>query len=94
VAYFDTFERVILASELQQSVYPKDPNAPICACFGLTRADIELDVQEGVVTRTKAALEKAKSKEARCIELAANGQSCATYLQKCYMQCRNAKMGE
>ena len=88
VAYFDSFERVILAADLERPVYPKDPNAPMCACFGLTRADIEQDVQEGVVTRTKAALEKAKSPEARCSEMAANGQPCIAYVQKYYMQCR------
>jgi hypothetical protein len=90
VAYFDSFERVILAADLERPVYPKDPSAPICACLGLTRADIERDVEEGVVTRTKAALEKAKSPGARCAETAANGQSCEAYVQKCYMQCRNA----
>ena len=57
-----------------QAVYPKDPAAPLCACFGLTRAEIEQDVREGVVTRTKAALGKANSPQARCSERAANGR--------------------
>ncbi len=91
VAYFDTFERVVLASELERPVYPKDPNAPICACFGLMREDIERDVQEGVVTRTKAVLDKAKTPAARCRQLAANGRPCVAYVQKYYMQCRSGK---
>jgi hypothetical protein len=91
VAYFDAFERVVLVADLNKPVYPKDPDAPICACFGLTRRDIEQDVHEGVVTRVKAILEKAKSPEARCVEKAANGQPCVAYVQKYYMQCRNAK---
>jgi hypothetical protein len=91
VIYFDAFERVVLASELSRPVYPKDPDAPLCACFGLTRQDIEQDVAEGVVTRTKAILEKAKSPEARCTQHAANGQPCVAYIQKYYMQCRGAK---
>src|SRR5271157_4836080 len=49
VAYFDGLERVVMASELARPVYPKDPTAPICACFGLTRQDIEQDVAEGVI---------------------------------------------
>jgi hypothetical protein len=89
VAYFDGFERVVLASDLPAPVYPKDPAAPICACFGLTKDDIEQDVREGVVTRTRAVLDKAKSPAARCAEAAANGRSCAAYVQKYYMQCRN-----
>jgi hypothetical protein len=91
VAYFDPFERFLLTSELNRPVYPKDPDAPICACFGLTRRDIEEDVREGVVTRVKAIIEKANSPEARCEQLAANGQPCVAYVQKYYMQCKNAK---
>ncbi len=91
VAYFDAFERVVLAADLQRPVYPKDPDAPLCACLGFTRADIEADVQEGVVTRTRKALAHAKSPAARCCVLAANGQSCEAYVQKCYLQCRGGK---
>jgi hypothetical protein len=90
VAYFDTFERVIMTDELVRPIYPKDPDAPICACFGLTREDIEQDVREGVVTRVKAILQKANSPEARCAQMAANGQSCVAYVQKYYMQYRAA----
>jgi hypothetical protein len=91
VAYFDAFERVILTGDLAKPVYPKDPDAPLCACFGLSRQDVEQDVREGVVTRVKAILEKAASPEARCAQMAANGQSCAAYVQKYYLQCRGAK---
>ena len=91
VAYFDGLERSVMASELARPVYPKDPTAPICACFGVPRQDIEQDVEEGVVTRTKAILEKAKSSQARCAQMAANGESCIAYVQKYYMECRNRK---
>jgi hypothetical protein len=91
VAYFDAFERIVLAVDLDRPIYPKNPDAPICACFGLTRQDIEDDVREGVVTRVRAILEKSKSPEARCAHSAANGQSCVAYVQKYYMQCREAK---
>ena len=93
VVYFDGLERVITAAELARAVYPKDPTAPICACFGLTQADVEQDVREGVVTRTKAVLEKAKTSEARCAQMAANGRSCVAFVQKYYMQCRNRGAG-
>jgi hypothetical protein len=91
VVYFDAFERVILTGDLDRPVYPKDPDAPICACFGLTRQDVEADVREGVVTRVKAIIEKAKSADARCAHKAANGQSCVAAVQKYYFQCRQAK---
>lgn len=91
VVYFDAFERVILTDDLKEPVYPKNPDAPICACFGLTRHDIEADVREGVVTRVKAIIEKANSPDACCSRKAANGQPCTAYVQKYYMQCREAK---
>ena len=87
VVYFDAFERVITAAEITRPVYPKDPTAPVCACFGLTTADIDQDIQEGVATRTKALLEKARSPAARCRHLAANGRSCVPFVQKYYLQC-------
>jgi hypothetical protein len=88
VAYFDMFDRIVPASALSGPVYPKDADAPLCACFGLTRDDIEQDVREGVATRTRAALEKAQSAAARCTELAVNGRSCVAWVQKCFLECR------
>mgnify|MGYP000884128081 CR=1 FL=1 len=91
VVYFDAFERVVLTTDLDRPVYPKDPNAPICECFGLTCDDIEQDVREGTVRRVKAILEKANSPEACCIRKAANGRSCVAFVQKYYLQCRAEK---
>jgi hypothetical protein len=85
VVYFDSFERTVLAADMQHPVYPKDPTAPICGCFGLTREDIEQDVQEGGTIRVKAA----KSSAARCRQTAANGKPCIAYVQKYYIQCLN-----
>jgi hypothetical protein len=94
VAYFDSFERFILVNALSRPAYPKDPTAPLCACFGVTRQDIEQDVDEGVVTRTKAAVERAKSPLARCAQTAANGRPCVAHLQKYYLECRQRRAGE
>jgi hypothetical protein len=95
VAYFDGFERAVPAADLNEPVYPKDPNAPICACFGFTRDEIERDMDEGVATRTRALLEKAKGAESRCLRAAANGRPCVAYVQKYYMKCLQArKQGE
>ena len=88
VAYFDAFERLVTFGQLVKPVYPKDPDAPICGCFGATREAIEEDVREGVATRTRALIERAKSPEARCSHLAANGQSCVPAVQRYFMKCR------
>jgi len=85
-AYFDSFERVVTVDQLTKPVYPKSDNAPICGCFGLTCADIDADIADGGVTRTRAAVERAKSPDARCTILSANGQSCVTEVQRYYFK--------
>lgn len=91
VGYFDAFERTITTDALAKPVYPKDAQAPICACFGLTIEDIERDVDEGSVARVKALLEKANSDQARCATAAANGRSCVPEVQRCYMKLRGGR---
>lgn len=86
VVYFDTFERIATIEQLKYPVWPKDPDAPLCSCFGLKREDIEQDIQEGGVTRTREAVTKAKSSAARCATLAPDGHSCVAEVQRYYMK--------
>ena len=88
VVYFDMFERTVETTGVRHAVYPKDPQAPLCACFGLTADDVEADVREGVVTRVRAVVEKAKGPEARCATCAPSGRSCVGDVQRYYMQLR------
>jgi hypothetical protein len=90
VAYFDQFERTVDIEQLKCPVWPKDPEAPICACFGLTRDDIEADIAAGTVERTRAAIARAKSPEARCMERSPTGRSCVAEVQRYYMKLRGA----
>ena len=76
VAYFNQFDAVVTMDELKAPVYPYDPNAPICACFGLTYDDVEADVRDGTPTRIRELLAKSKSPDARCQTLAADGRCC------------------
>ncbi len=93
VVYFDQFGRTVDSSSLRAPIYPKDPTAPICACFEFTRDDIEQDVQEGGATRTRALLAKAKSPEACCAVRAGDGQSCVPEVQRYFMKCRAREQG-
>ena len=88
VVYFDMFDRRITTDELRHGVYPKDPEAPICACFGMTLAEVRADAQSGAVERVRALVAKAKSPEARCHNLSASGQSCVAEVQRAYMKAR------
>jgi Zinc binding domain len=88
VAYFDAFEAIVAVEVLLRPVYPKDPAAPLCACFGLTLDDVEADVAEGTPRRIRELLAKSKTPSARCEELSPTGRSCISAVQRCYFQLR------
>jgi hypothetical protein len=88
VAYFNLFESVVTVDELNGPVTPKDLHAPLCACFGLTAEDVQLDVAEGTPARIRALVAKSQSPEARCATLAANGQCCLPEVRKLYLKLR------
>ena len=88
VVYFDDFGAKVERTELNHPVPIKDIDAPLCGCFGLTRDDIEADIAEGVVTRTKAVVLKAQSPEARCGTHSPNGRPCVAEVQGYYVRCK------
>lgn len=86
--YFDDFSGLVTRAEIGHPIAVKDPDAALCSCFGLTREDIEQDVAEGVVTRTKAAILQAQSGEGRCTTLAPNGRPCVADVQGYFLKCK------
>lgn len=88
VAYFDMFDRRVTTDALLHGVYPKDAQAPICGCFGLTCQDVQADIREGVVTRVRELLAKANSPAAACRIKSPSGQSCVGEVQRYYMKLR------
>jgi len=90
VAYFNLFDAVVLMDELKAPVYPYDPNAPICACFGLTYDHVEADVREGQPTRIRELLAKSKTDAAQCHTRAADGRTCLSAVQELYMRLRQS----
>jgi hypothetical protein len=90
VAYFNLFETVVTTDELNAPVTPKDPDAPLCACFGLTRADVEADAHEPVPVRIRELVARSQSPDAQCATLAANGHCCLPEIRKLYMRLRQS----
>jgi hypothetical protein len=88
VVYFDAFERVVTTAEILRPVYPKDADAPICPCFGVTTDPIDQDLAENTVERTRQLVAQSKSPEAHCLTAAPHGRSCAAEVQRYYMQRR------
>ena len=89
VAYFDAMESFVLAADLVKPVYPKDSAAPLCQCFGLTRQDVENDVDEPVPVRIRALLAKSKSPAAHCDTASPIGRCCMPEVQKYYFKLRS-----
>jgi hypothetical protein len=90
VAYFDAFEATVAVDALTRPVYPKDPVAPLCSCFGLTLDDVEADIAEGTPKRIRELLAKSKTPAARCDELSPTGHSCIPDVQRCYFKLRGS----
>lgn len=86
IVYFDQFDRSVTISELQSAVYPKDPAAPICACFGFTLEDIEADVEQGTPERIRELLARSQCSDAQCQTLAVDGRCCMREVQRIYMK--------
>jgi hypothetical protein len=93
VVYFDEFDRVLTVDQMQRPIWPKDPTAPLCGCFGLTADDVERDVREGGVARVKAVVQKSAGPEADCIHRSADGKSCAAEVQRYYFKLRGSTGG-
>lgn len=87
-AYFNLFDVVVTTEELTRSIYPKDLDAPICACFGFVYDDVAADVEGGEPRRTRELVAKTKTPAAKCQSLAADGRSCVAAVQELYMRLR------
>lgn len=94
IVYFDLFDRVAGVEALRAPVYPKDADAPMCGCFGFGREEIEADIEEGVVSRTRALVEKSRSPLARCGIASVSGQCCVPEIQRYFLKRRAAVKGE
>jgi len=88
VVYFDSLERCLLQRDVIRPVYPKDPSAPVCGCFGFQLSEVEDDLAEGTLERTRAHVQRAKGPEARCRTMSPNGQCCIEDVQRYYFKHR------
>lgn len=86
VAYFNLFEDSVTHDQLVAPVFPMEPQAAICACFGLAMQDIEADVAAGHPGRIRDLFERSQSDEARCQTAAADGRCCLQEVQRIYFR--------
>lgn len=65
------------ATVKRDRVKAKDPEGPICPCFGVRAGDVVADAQAGRKDRLKAWRGQAEGPEARCAERCPDGRPCA-----------------
>lgn len=91
VAYFDGSGTTIFAAQLRRAIYPKDPDAPICACFGLKADDVIADASIGNAAGVRLLLERSVTQREKCVTTAADGRCCVDAVQKLYLQTVNRR---
>ena len=86
VAYFDLWGKTISREKLKTQAYPKNPTAPVCACFGMTAQEVRADAEAGRRDRVRELITKAESGEAPCETEAPAGRSCATEIRRIFLK--------
>jgi hypothetical protein len=75
-AYFDAWGVAVGRDRMTGSAYPKDPDGPLCCCFGLTASDVISDARDGRKDRVRGLVDRSKGPEAKCLERCPDGQPC------------------
>jgi hypothetical protein len=92
-AYFNAWGVSVAADQLTGSAWPKDPEAPICPCFGLKAADVLADARAGRKERVKALVERSRSPEARCLKSSPDGVCCVPRVLRLFRETLEALGG-
>lgn len=75
-AYFNGWGTAVASDRLITPAYPKNPEGPICPCFGLTADDVLADARDGRKERVRDLVERSKGPDARCLERCPDGRPC------------------
>jgi hypothetical protein len=85
-AYFNHLGVTVLISELQTTVYPHDSAASLCACFPFAFDQIIADADDRSPLRIRELYRLSQTPDARCGELAIDGQCCMKEIQRHYFR--------
>lgn len=86
VGYFDPWGASVPANDLASLSWPKDPTAPLCPCFGLTREDVVEDAERKDPSRLRDLIEKSSGPAASCATRTPDGRCCVTEARRLYMK--------
>jgi hypothetical protein len=75
-AYFNGWGTVVPAERIARPAFPKDPDGPLCPCFGVSPSQILSEAREGRKEGIRSLKARAEGPEARCAECSPDGRSC------------------
>ena len=90
-AYFTAWGAAATVDLLTGSAWPKDPDGPICPCFGMKAADVVADAREGKKDRVKELVERSKAPDARCAQRSPDGACCVPRVLRLFRETFDAR---
>ena len=91
--YFNAWGASVPADRLTGSAWPKDPEGPICPCFGMNAEDVLSDAREGRKERVKELRERSMGPDARCAASAPDGLCCVARVLRLFREAFEARGG-
>ena len=92
-AYFNAWGAALPADQVTGRAWPKDPEAPICPCFGMKAGDVVGDARAGRKDRVKDLVEKSRGPDARCAQLSPDGACCVPRVMRLFRETFEARGG-
>lgn len=91
IGYFDAWGATVPADQLTGTAWPKDPEGPLCPCFGVKAADILADAREGRKDRVKDLVERSKGPDAHCVRQSPDGACCVPRVLRLFREAFDAR---
>jgi hypothetical protein len=90
-AYFNAWGVSVPFERMTRTAYPKDPDAPICPCFGMTVAEVVEDARAGNRDRIRDLATRAQGPQAHCAENCPDGTTCLPRVLRLFRETFEAK---
>jgi len=86
VGYFDDWGNAVPADSLRAGAWPKDPEAPICCCLGITADRVIEEALDGCRDTVLRIIEHARQEDATCETASPEGCSCEKRVRRLFLQ--------
>jgi hypothetical protein len=90
-AYFNGWGAAVPVERMTARAAPKDPEAPLCSCFGMRTEEVVADAREGRKDRVRDLVERSRGPEARCAERSPDGLPCVARVLRLFRETFEAR---